>query len=83
MVKSKEYIERFALIDAMEAYQYDAGKDGYGIMVLIARQPEVKVVPVSELVELRDALYEDDQITMRGLERLNKLIGEYGGYNDE
>lgn len=39
------------------------------------------VVPVSELLALRDALYENDQITMRGLARLNMLIAKYGGYD--
>ena len=29
-----EYIDRIDLIDAMQAYQYDAGKDGYGVIVL-------------------------------------------------
>lgn len=28
-----------------------------------------------------DALYENDQITMRGLARLNMLIAKYGGYD--
>ena len=39
-------------------------------------------VPVTELVELRNWLYENDQITMRGLGRLNRLIAGYGGYDD-
>lgn len=39
-------------------------------------------VPVSELVELRNWLYGNDQITMRGLYRLNRLIAKYGGYGD-
>lgn len=41
-----EYIEREKLIDAMWAYQYDAGKDGYGIMLLIGIQPAADVAPV-------------------------------------
>lgn len=43
--------------------------------------PAADVVPVSELLTLRDALYENDQITMRGLARLNMLIAKYGGYD--
>ena len=39
-------------------------------------------VPVSELVALRDWLYANDQITMQGLWRLNRLIVEYGGCSD-
>lgn len=41
-----EYIEREALIDALQAYQYDAGKDGFGIMVVIGVQPAADVEPV-------------------------------------
>lgn len=43
--------------------------------------PAADVAPVSELLTLRDALYENDQITMRGLARLNILIAKYGGYD--
>ena len=43
--------------------------------------PAADVVPVSELLILRDALYENDQITMRGLAMLNMLIAKYGGYD--
>lgn len=43
----------------------------------IDEAPTVDAVPVSELLDLRDELYEKDQITMRGLEKLNKLIGAY------
>lgn len=39
--------------------------------------PTVDAVPVSELLNLRDELYEKDQITMRGLEKLNRLIAAY------
>lgn len=42
-----EYIDRFALIDAMQAYQYDAGKDGFAIMALIGIQPTADVAPVA------------------------------------
>lgn len=41
-----DYIDRFKLIEAMEAYQYDAGKDGYRIMTLIGIQPTADVAPV-------------------------------------
>lgn len=39
--------------------------------------PTVDAVPVSELLNLRDELYEKDQITMCGLEKLNQLIAVY------
>lgn len=31
-------------------------------------------VPITELLELRDKLYETDKITMKGLKMLNELI---------
>ena len=39
--------------------------------------PTVSAVPVSELLSLRDNLYEDNLITMRGLRDLNMLIAKY------
>ena len=36
-------------------------------------------VLVSELEKLRDYLYAEDLIFMRGLAKLNKLIAKYGG----
>ena len=41
--------------------------------------PTVAAVPVSELLSLRDNLYEDNLITMRGLRNLNMLIAKYEG----
>ena len=43
----------------------------------IDRVPAVDAVPVSELLNLRDELYEKDQITMCGLGNLNQLIAAY------
>ena len=40
-------------------------------------------VPVSELEKLRDYLYAEDLIFMRGLAKINKLIAKYGGKMDE
>ena len=46
--------------------------------------PTVAAVPVSELLSLRDNLYKDNLITMRGLRDLNMLIAKYeGGRTDE
>ena len=44
---------------------------------LIARSPIVEAVPTNELIDLRDKLYESDQITMKGLAQLNALIAKY------
>ena len=44
----------------------------------IERAPAVDAVPVSKLEELRDYLYAEDLIFMRGLAELNKLIANCG-----
>ena len=44
--------------------------------------PTVAAVPVSELLSLRDNLYEADAVTMRGLRNLNMLIAKYEGVKD-
>lgn len=44
--------------------------------------PTVDAVPIPELIELRDRLYEDDLIKMRGLRDLNMLIAKYEGGKD-
>lgn len=49
---------------------------------LIEDAPTVAAVPVSELLSLRDNLYEDNLITMRGLRDLNMLIAKYEGGKD-
>ena len=50
----------------------------------IDNAPTLDVVPVSELLGLRDELYETDRITMNGLKLLNHLIAKYssGRSND-
>ena len=45
--------------------------------------PTVDAVPVSELEKLRDYLYAEDLIFMRGLAELNKLIANCGARMDE
>ena len=45
---------------------------------IISDAPTVDAVPVSELKKLRDFLYAEDLIFMRGLEELNKLIANCG-----
>ena len=44
---------------------------------------QIDAVPVSELKKLRDYLYTEDLIFMRGLAELNKLITNYGVKMDE
>ena len=49
----------------------------------LADAPTVDAVPVSELEKLRDFLYAEDLIFMRGLAELNKLIANYRVKRDE
>ena len=72
------------LIDA-NALIKEANADGaYGYVDAkqIADAPTIAAVPVSELLSLRDNLYEEDLITMRGLRDLNMLIAKYEGGED-
>ena len=48
----------------------------------IKNAPTVDAVPVSKLEKLRDFLYAEDLIFMRGLAELNKLISNYGAKMD-
>lgn len=60
------------------AFKYDPFTMGQ-FLRWIRMQDTVAAVPVSELLSLRDNLYEDDLITMRGLRDLNMLIAKYEG----
>ena len=51
--------------------------------LILQESPTVDAVPVSELKKLRDYLYEEDLIFMRGLAELNKLIANCGANMDE
>ena len=51
--------------------------------LILRDAPTVDAVPVSELEKLRDYLYAEDLIFMRGLAELNKLIANYGAKMDE
>jgi hypothetical protein len=66
------------LIDAEELeLQFDVSDEDIIAKEIIRNAPTVDAVPVSELLNLRDELYEKDQITMCGLEKLNQLIAVY------
>lgn len=54
-----------------------------GMLDMIMEMPLSAAVPVSELLKLRDELYENDQITMLGLEKLNRLIAKGPGGTEE
>ena len=51
--------------------------------LILREAPTVDAVPVSKLEELRDYLYSEDLIFMRGLAELNKLIANCGAKIDE
>ena len=68
--------ETFKLYDAPVFFKAVGTKE-------IDKAPTVDAVPVSELKKLRDYLYTEDLIFMRGLAELNKLISNYGAKMDE
>ena len=51
--------------------------------LILREAPTVDAVPVSELKKLRDYLYAEDLICMRGLAELNKLIANCGAKMDK
>ena len=85
-------IDADALMDVIRQHEYrlatkqgsiDYGMFTLGIQQAVDEQPTVDAVPVSELEKLRDHLYAEDLIFMRGLAKLNKLIANHGAKMDE
>ena len=89
------YIDREALIEWLKHIPLIDLSDGQRICRVIfegdfkkaiKNMPKgiiVDAVPVSELEKLRDYLYEEDLIFMRGLAELNKLIANYGAQTEK
>lgn len=84
-------IDSDAFMDVIRQHEYrlatkqgsiDYGMFTLGIQQAVDEQPTIDAVPVSELLSLRDNLYEDNLITMRGLRDLNMLIAKYEGGED-
>ena len=85
-----KYIDREALVEWLKRIPLKDLSDGLGLCRVIMEEdfkkaiknmPKgiiVDAVPVSKLEELRDYLYAEDLIFMRGLAELNKLIAKYG-----
>ena len=69
--------------DALIEEALTEGAYGYVDALQIANAPTVDAVPVSELEKLRDYLYAEDLIFMRGLAELHKLIANCGATMDE
>lgn len=68
----------------LDHYDKEHGSEAYvfgveAILEYAEYLPTVAAVPVSELLSLRDNLYEDNLITRRGLRNLNMLIAKYEG----
>ena len=90
VLKMAKYIDREALIEWLKRIPLKDLSDGLGLCRVIMeddfkkaikKMPKgiiVGAVPVSELEELRDYLYSEDLIFMRGLAELNKLIANCG-----
>ncbi len=68
------------LIDANALIEEALTEGAYGYVDAkqISEAPTIDAVPVSELEKLRDYLYAEDLIFMRGLAELNKLIANCG-----
>ena len=86
-----EYIEKWSIVNRLidienEFQQYKPFHGFEHAMyrkiceaeIAIGKTQAANAVPVSELEKLRDYLYEEDLIFMRGLAELNKLIANYG-----
>ena len=90
-----KYIDREALVEWLKHIRIIDLSDGRGLCRVIfeddfkkaiKKMPKgiiVDAVPVSKLEKLRDYLYSEDLIFMRGLEELNKLIANCGAKMDK
>ena len=90
-----KYIDREGLIAWLKRIPLKDLSDGLGLCRVIfeddfkkaiKKMPKgiiVDAVPVSKLEELRDYLYSEDLIFMRGLAELNKLIANCRAKMDE
>ena len=60
----------------LNSLDFDAGV--LSVLEKLDAAPTIDAVPVSELKKLRDYLYAEDLISIRGLAELNKLIANCG-----
>lgn len=80
-------MERFVNFDDLYTEFVDASwydnmdRDDVAIPIL-ETIPIIPAVPLSELLQLRDNLYDMDGITMRGLRDLNILLSKYDPNSD-
>lgn len=80
------------LIDADKVkFKFPHGFDNNGILMVpyhsckcsLDNAPTVDAVPVTALLKLRDDLDENDEITVNGLMKLNRLIARGPGGTEE
>ena len=72
-----EFLKRYTERERDEKLVFAACEIKQDFADMISNAPTVDAVPVSELKKLRDFLYAEDLIFMRGLAELNKLIASY------
>ena len=94
-MRMAKYIDRDALVEWLKRIPLKDLSNGLGLCRVIMeddfkkaikKMPKgiiVDAVPVSELEKLRDYLYAEDLIFMRGLAEFNKLIANCGARMDE
>ena len=91
-----EYIEKWSVVNRLidienefqqykpfHGFEYAMYRKICETEIAIGKTQAVDAVPVSELEKLRDYLYAEDLIFMRGLAELNKLISNCGAKMDE
>lgn len=63
--------------DKPESYNEGFDDGVLFIMDELDRAPTVDAVPVADLIRLRDHIYQEDEISLSGLRKLNMLIRKY------
>ena len=78
-----EFLKRYTEMERNRKLVFAACEIKQDFADMISDFQTVDAVPVSELEELRDYLYAEDLISMRGLAELNKLIANCGTKMEE
>ena len=77
-----DFLERYTEMERNGNLVFAACEIKQDFADMISNAPTIDAVPVSELEKLRDYLYAEDLIFMRGLAELNKLIANCGAKMD-
>ena len=78
-----DFLERYTEMERNGNLVFAACEIKQDFADMISNAATADAVPVSELKKLRDFLYAEDLIFMRGLAELNKLIANYRVKTDE